>query len=263
MMRCSRSDPQCDPNPPEALRAGGHSRGQSGVQQPASRRAPSGPYPVCVGDASDDTGPRSAARAGGMEDEAAAVTAATIAAAKQHGLFEELMQRAAEEAVREALGAYQTPGRPVPAAPPPKYTSWEDYLARTTATERRRWCAKKADKANSARLLSGKPETRLTADDVWRVLETAAGRCVHCGALAVEPRPTAPSGAPARWAQVGRRIGSLAHVRPRILGGANAAANLAWSCLWCNTWPEERVAGARDHGGIQPDDSAERRGPRP
>lgn len=26
---------------------------------------------------------------------------------------------------------------------------------------------------------------------------------------------------------------------------------MRWSCLWCNTWLNQRVPGAIDHGGIQ------------
>ena len=189
----------------------------------------------------------------GMDDEQAAVTAASKAAATRLGLFDELDRQAAKMAARAV--EWQMSGRPVEPAPPPLYNSWEDYLERTTPGQRRRWCAMKAAKANSPRLLSGRPETRVTADDVWHVLEATRGRCCHCGSLAVEPRPTIPGGrGPAPWAQVGRRVGSLAHVRPRILGGANAAANLAWSCLWCNDWPNERIPGALDHGGVQLDD---------
>ena len=130
--------------------------------------------------------------------------------------------------------------------PPVTYTSWEDYLARTTSAERRRWCAAKAAKANSPRLMSGRPETTISADDVLAVLEEARGRCAHCGSLAVERRPRGP------WGHVGRRIGSLGHRIARFNGGANTPANLDWCCMWCNTWPEERIKGATDHGGYFP-----------
>ena len=143
---------------------------------------------------------------------------------------------------------------PRPAVPPPSsgepppvvYTSWEDYLARTTPAERRRWCAAKAAKANSFRLMSGRPETTISADDVLAVLERAHGRCAYCGSLAVERRPPGP------WGNVGRRIGSLGHRVARFNGGPNTPANLAWCCMWCNTWPEERIEGATDHGGYFP-----------
>ena len=73
--------------------------------------------------------------------------------------------------------------------PGPLYRSWDDYLSATTEPERRAWCYLKARKANQPRLMSGKPGRKVTAADVWEVLEMAAGRCVHCGSLAVERRP--------------------------------------------------------------------------
>jgi len=137
-------------------------------------------------------------------------------------------------------------------APEPTYSSWQDYLERTTNADRRAWCARKAKVANRERLMSGRPEHRLGTEDVWRVLEAAQGRCAGCGSLAVERRPSKPNGAPMPWEHVGRRIGSLGHALARVHGGQNTADNLAWTCLWCNTWPSERRPGATDHGGIQP-----------
>lgn len=145
--------------------------------------------------------------------------------------------------------------RPRPTAPPQEngkpppimYTSWGDYMARTTPAERRRWCAAKAAKANGFRLMSGRPETRISADDVLVVLEKAHGQCAYCGSLAVERLPRGP------WGHIGRRIGSLGHQLARFNGGPNTPANLAWCCMWCNTWPEERIKGATDHGGYFPD----------
>jgi 5-methylcytosine-specific restriction endonuclease McrA len=130
--------------------------------------------------------------------------------------------------------------------PPVTYTSWENYLARTTLAERRRWCAAKAAKANSFRLMSGRPETTISADDVLAVLERARGQCAYCESLAVERLPRGP------WGYIGRRIGSLGHKVARFNGGPNTPANLAWCCMWCNTWPEERIKGATDHGGYFP-----------
>ena len=82
----------------------------------------------------------------------------------------------------------------------------------------------------------------------------------QCPDLIAAHRPTAAaegwrtsSGAPLAWAQVGRRIGSLEHVRWRFGGGGNDLTNLAWACLWCNTWPSERRPMATDHGGYHPD----------
>src|SRR5919198_2039864 len=78
----------------------------------------------------------------------------------------------------------------------------------------------------------------------------AKGRCCYCGSLAVEKRPV--DHPDRRWDHVGRRIGSLEHVVPVVEGGRNTVENLAWCCLWCNTWPSERTPGATDHGGFHP-----------
>jgi len=161
--------------------------------------------------------------------------------------------------------------RPAPLSPPagkgapgpPDYASWDDFLASTTPADRRKWAAAKAKKANSERLMSGRPAERITADDVLAVLESARGRCAHCGSLAVERRPSGRDGRPLPWEAVGRRIGSLGHITARVFGGGNVPSNLAWSCLWCNTWPQERTPGKTDHGGHYPDghDASEPRCP--
>jgi hypothetical protein len=157
----------------------------------------------------------------------------------------------------EALLARARPAPPAPvpgsaAAPAgkPVYTSWEDYLTHTTVSERMLWCRKKAERANRKRLMSKEPDVKLCGAHVWAVLETARGRCEHCGSLAVEYRPSTPNGQPAPWEPVGRRIGSLGHRVARFNGGSNAPENLCWCCLWCNTWPSERRQGATDHGSI-------------
>ncbi|GEM_PF-1506427 len=136
-------------------------------------------------------------------------------------------------------------------APPPVYRSWEDYLSKTTPAERQAWCAAKAAKANRKRLMSPAPTKRVTAAMVLGVLEAARGHCCYCGSLAVENRPSGPNGAPLQWAHVGRRVGSLGHKLARFHGGDNDVENLSWTCLWCNTWPEERRPGATDHGAVQ------------
>jgi hypothetical protein len=148
---------------------------------------------------------------------------------------------------------WQMPGMPAAEPPPPVFGSWADYLARTSERERMARCYAAAKKANRKRLLSDAPTTRLTAQNVWAVIEAAHGRCAHCGSLAVERRPSSVTGAPVPWAQVGRRIGSLEHVRWRY-GGGNDLSNLAWACLWCNTWQSERHPQAPDHGGYYPQD---------
>jgi hypothetical protein len=135
------------------------------------------------------------------------------------------------------------------ATPQPLYTSWDDYLARTTPQERRAWCQKKVRVANRPKMMSNAAE-KLTVQEVADVLNAAQGRCVHCGSLAVEGRPSGPNGVPNPWTNVGRRIGSLEHIVSLSLGGRNHVSNLAWSCLWCNTWTHQRIPGALDHGAI-------------
>jgi hypothetical protein len=150
---------------------------------------------------------------------------------------------------------WQMPGMPVPEPPPPVFASWTDYLARTSYGDRMKRCYAAAKKANRKRLLSADPNVRLGGRHVWEVIERAKGRCAHCGSLAVENRPSSPiNGAPIPWAQVGRRIGSLEHIRSRFGGGGNDLSNLAWACLWCNTWEIERRPLAKDHGGHYPKD---------
>jgi hypothetical protein len=150
---------------------------------------------------------------------------------------------------------WQMPDVPTADPGPPVYTSWEDYLSRTTNAQRMKRYYAASKKANRKRLLSATPEHRLTGPLVWKVIETARGRCAHCNSLAVENRPSdTKTGQPLSWAQVGRRIGSLEHVKWRMGGGDNDFDNLAWACLWCNTWPFERRWGATDHGGYFPED---------
>lgn len=135
----------------------------------------------------------------------------------------------------------------------PTYTSWADFLAKTTESERWAWCAKKAKVANRPKLMSGRPRHRLTAADVLSVLEDSQGQCCYCGSLCVERRPSdLDTGAPLPWETIGRRIGSLEHREQVVDGGLNVVTNLAWCCLWCNTWPSERTPGAPDHGGTYP-----------
>jgi len=147
---------------------------------------------------------------------------------------------------------WQMPGMPVPDPPPPVYASWLDYLQRTTRSECMDRCYAASKKANRKRLLSDVPSKRLSGPGVWAIIDAAQGRCAYCASLAVESRPSGPNGAPMAWAQVGRRIGSLEHVRWRYGGGGNDLSNLAWVCLWCNTWPSERRHHALDHGGFYP-----------
>lgn len=139
-------------------------------------------------------------------------------------------------------------------APEPLYTSFDDFLEKISRTDIRKWCQSKARKANRSRLLSGPPKYKVTADLVLEVLFKARGRCYYCGSLCVEKAPTV-NGKPTPWAHVGRRIGSLTHLVRRVDGGDNTIDNLQWCCHWCNTWPDQRIFGATDHGGIQSIDS--------
>jgi hypothetical protein len=135
----------------------------------------------------------------------------------------------------------------------PAYLSWEEFLAQTKATEVMAWCRAKAKKANGPRLMSGEPTARVTAQDVWAIMAAAHGSCAYCGSLAVQKRPSTPTGQPLPWEEVGRRIGSLSHVVSLFDSGSNTPDNLCWSCLWCNTYRDEGRLGATDHGGLQPD----------
>lgn len=139
----------------------------------------------------------------------------------------------------------------------PKYTSWDDFLTRATGTEVRQMCHARTKKANAERLLSAAPERSLTARDVWEIMATAGGRCVHCGSFCVERLPY-DGKVKLAWAPVGRRVGSVDHVESRVDGGGNERENLAWACLWCNTWGCERQRAAADHGGLYPPDDGHR-----
>ncbi len=181
----------------------------------------------------------------------------------KHDLGWFLNQRKQEELLADDYRASRTPGRnslpviqwlgieTVP-APEPTYLSFADYLERTTYAKRMARCHAAAQKANRERLLSPPPSHHLSGEDVWNLIEAAYGRCAYCGSLALENRPSKPNGAPAAWAQVGRRIGSLEHRNWRAGGGDNDLTNLAWCCLWCNTWENERRPGTMDHGGFHP-----------
>jgi hypothetical protein len=109
----------------------------------------------------------------------------------------------------------------------------------------------KGKRSNRERLMRGTPNDRLIGDQVWAVLEAAEGRCPHCGSLAVENRPSKPNDAPAPCESVGRRIDSRVHVVAQFNSGANTPDNLAWSCLRCNTRPNERQPGATDHAAAR------------
>jgi hypothetical protein len=170
--------------------------------------------------------------------------------------------------------------------PAPKYSSWGDYVERTTSSERMARCNAASKRANRVhvcfwpRKIKGSdfatkwlkdrvqgpcaccgalPQTpcmgsvRLSGRDVWALFENAKGRCMYCHSLAVERRPSlAGYGHPLPWAHVGRRIGSLEHIDSFLDGRINHASNLGWSCLWCNVHPDQRVPFVSDHGGFYP-----------
>lgn len=139
--------------------------------------------------------------------------------------------------------------------PAPIFASWADYIVRTSERERRVRCQLIAKRASRKRLLSEEVTIRIAAQDVLQILEQARGRCIHCRSLAVENRPTGTNkGGPISWERVGRRVGSLEHLKPRFFGGGNERENLAWACLWCNTWRSEGRPFANDHGGYYPHD---------
>jgi hypothetical protein len=111
---------------------------------------------------------------------------------------------------------------PTPTTVSPRYESWEHYLASTTPTERRAMCRTRTKKANAPRLMSDAPERRLTADDVWQIVEAARGRCFYCGSLCLEKLPYDPETMKKLpWGHIGRRIGSLNHITRRVSGGTN------------------------------------------
>jgi hypothetical protein len=140
----------------------------------------------------------------------------------------------------------------------PIFRSWDDFLQRTSASYRKQWLRAKVKFANTGagfgRPQVWYPKYTLTVDDVWDILCEAKGRCAYCGSLALEKVPVKPSGGLDSWEDIGRRIGSLDHIKPRSSGGDNNRENLCWCCMWCNTWPSERIPGATDHGGYYPND---------
>jgi hypothetical protein len=87
--------------------------------------------------------------------------------------------------------------------------SYDDFRQSTKRQQAdlRRWCADKARTANRERRMSDRPEHQISPDGVLRVLEAAQGRCYFCNSLAVEKHPPGP------WNRVGRRIGTLRHLR--------------------------------------------------
>ena len=130
----------------------------------------------------------------------------------------------------------------------PIFNSWEEFLSGTTEQERKNWCTSKASSANQKRLIAGEPVQKITAEDVWEVLNESKGKCCYCGSLALEKQPFI-EGKPIPWAYMGRRIGALHHVSKDRSKDYNDVGNLRWACLWCNTWPQERKSGALDYGG--------------
>ena len=93
----------------------------------------------------------------------------------------------AERILASVTPAPRRPAPPTGEIPPmPGYATWTDFLQRSVPGERGHWCVTKARKANRERLMSGRPETRITAEDVWTILEAARGRCARrdcCGSF--------------------------------------------------------------------------------
>ncbi len=175
---------------------------------------------------------------------------------KRWKAMEEVIRTDIEEWRRIALESLEKKVSAKPRVPAvvgaPKYTSWDDYLAQVPEKDRRAWCAQKAKHTGRKREhLDGAAHPPASTEAVMRVMEKTRGRCKYCLSLALEKRPSGPDGRPASWDEVGRRIGSLDHIIPLVEGGDNSEENLAWCCLWCNTWPNERWPGATCHGAIQ------------
>lgn len=209
------------------------------------------PSPGAGGGVAESTGPEVGVQPDRVPD--AALTLESLAAALRSG---RATPEAALRAMAQAHPVDVGPRSGPPASVTPQYASWDDWLQGVSAAEIRRWCQQMAHTANRPRLLSGVPLVRVSPGVVWRVLADAEGRCAYCGSLAVERRPSGAHGQPIAWAGVGRRVGSLGHRKARFKGGGNEVENLAWSCLWCNTWLSERRPGATDHGGFYPPTAA-------
>ena len=126
----------------------------------------------------------------------------------------------------------------------------QHYLDLTSERERRFRCRILANSANEGRFWAPRASVRLTWEDVDAIMREAQGRCVYCRSLALEVRPTAKDGKTMPWKHIGRRIGSLEHVKRRAHGGDNERENLLWACLWCNTTEAGRQPFAKDHGAI-------------
>jgi hypothetical protein len=170
----------------------------------------------------------------------------------------------------------------------PLYVSWADYLARTSYADRMKRCYAASKRANRVhrclwrRTFEGRDlisrmmrdrikgpceccgnlpatecsgEVKITSHDVWALIEKAQGRCIYCGSLAVENRPSHPkTGGPLPWEHAGRRVGSLEHINDYPDGRINYLSNLGWACLWCNVHREARLPLSADHGGYYPPD---------
>ena len=132
------------------------------------------------------------------------------------------------------------------------YRSWDEYLARAVVKDILAMCKRRANKANT-RARKTQDTGRITDADVWRVLNSALGRCYYCDSLAVESRPATDVNA----SVVSRRIGTVEHLTRLADGGRNALDNLAWACLHCNTCGTDRFPGATNHGAIHPQISSQ------
>lgn len=174
---------------------------------------------------------------------------------KKHGP-DKMMQKVErlEYARRQKRGATQK--KFLKKSHPPTYENWSAFLRKmkSKSSAAKKMCEARTRKANAA-----DPANQITAEDIWSILVKAQGRCVYCDSLCVETLPyDAKTGRKLPWEDIGRRIGSLEHLIPRRDGGGNEPENLAWACLWCNTWESERRQGATDHGGHYPSERKRR-----
>ncbi len=135
----------------------------------------------------------------------------------------------------------------LPPTPSPTYASWEDFLGKTKPGGRTAWLTQKARAANERYLPA------IKASNIWAIVQAQRGLCVYCGSLAVEKAPVGmpksgkQSGGIMGWAQVGRRIGTLEHIDPKL---GNLPTNLAWACMLCNTFYPNVRAALHECGGL-------------
>jgi len=130
-----------------------------------------------------------------------------------------------------------------PTTTPPRYESWEHYLASTTPAERRAMCVTRTKKANARRLMSEVPERRLTADDVWRMSRPPADAALT--AAPCQPEPVGDHGGSGRETQQVRRSSRALASEPAEcleLAGLIAAGRVAGA-----SWPSPGAGSSGFH----------------